>query len=155
MKVKVLCTALMSMALMTGCAESLPKNKAPAEATQAQVPMKQSEPMGIPIELEKTSIRPFIALLGNPIQQAKNGDDHVVVMYVSNRLAQGRQNNVPMVVVLPEDDKRILTWTQKILLLDLKKTENDWVVVGIRMGEAKTTDAKPNAKEAKPQANSK
>lgn len=155
MKVKVLCAVMMSIALLTGCAESLPKAKAPDEPMQAQMPVKQSEPMGIPIELEKTSIRPFIALLGNPIQQAKNGEDHVVVMYVSNRLAQGRQDNVPMIVVLPEDDKRILTWTQKILLLELKKTENDWVVVGIRMGEAKTTDAKPNAKEAKPQANSK
>ena len=136
---KTLLTVLgLGTALLVGCGQTLPVKSSDQIATSEPVEQeaqsyKQTEPLGIPIEIHKTSVKPFLALLGNPAREAKVAEDHVVVMFITNRAFVGKQDDKQLLIVMPEDDSRVAKLDKRALYLDLKKVEDDWVVDGLSL----------------------
>ena len=162
MQIKTLVFAIAATALLAGCGKTLP-TKPEAQTPGAQVQAPINEPVGIPIKVGETSIKPFLATLGVPSKEAKISDEEIIVVYETNRVGHATtEDKTPVVVVLPANDARLNNLKPKLLVLDLKKTNNDWVVQGLQLGDpeaqAKAKDETSNAKktqnkaQAKPQA---
>lgn len=150
MQMKAIVLALASVALLVGCGKTLPtKPEAQTQNTQVQAPI--NEPVGIPIKIGETSIKPFLVTLGAPTKEAKISEEEVIVVYETNRVGHTTaQDKTPVVVVLPANDARLTNLKPKLLVLDLKKNENDWIVQGLQMGDPKAqTKAQEEAKNGK------
>lgn len=163
MKMKAIVLALTSAALLVGCGKTLP-TKPEAQSQNAQVQAPINEPVGIPIKIGETSIKPFLVTLGVPSKEAKISEEEIIVVYETNRVGHTTaQDKTPIVVVLPANDARLTNLKPKLLVLDLKKNENDWVVQGLQMGnpeaqvqvqeEAKNAKNVPAKAQTKPQLN--
>lgn len=138
--------------MLVGCGQTLPVKssdqvEASAPVEQKAQTYKQTEPLGIPIEIHKTSVKPFLALLGNPAREAKVAEDHVVVMFITNRAFVGKQDDKQLLIVMPEDDSRVAQLDKRALYLDLKKVEDDWVVDGLSLRPLEAAKKVENKKQ--------
>ena len=104
-------------------------------------------PVGIPVKVGETSIKPFLVTLGTPAKEAKLADDHVLVAYLTNRIGVAKQGGTPVIVVLPADDPRLPELAPKALILDVKKVEDDWLVQGLRLGDPEEAEGKADKTE--------
>ncbi len=141
-------TLMAAAALMiAGCGPTMPVKADAEQAPQEPAVVMPQGPVGIPVKVGETSIKPFLVTLGTPAKEAKLADDHVLVAYLTNRIGVAKQGETPVIVVLPADDPRLPELAPKALILDLKKVEDDWLVQGLRLGDPEEAEGKADKTE--------
>ncbi len=159
MKSKAVSACMLAVTLaLVGCSQ-VPVTQSELEADQgteiATTSEEKAQPakglMGIRLEVGKTRIQPFLELLGEPLKVARVDERTVVLLYQSNRLLSGKQNDTPLLIVLPENDSRADSLPSQTLLLEFHQKEQAWVLEGLRMQPSSaepTKSAQPEKKQS-------
>lgn len=138
--------AVIAVAVLGGCAETmLPQ---PADALQSvtnqiikeqnmqEQTAPQKDALGVAIEIGKTTVIPFIQLLGKPQAENLLAEDRAQIAWATNRLMSGKKGETPVVVIFPPDDPRVASISMQILAIQAKKVEGVWMVEGLKLGPA-------------------
>lgn len=96
----------------------------------------QKDALGVAIEIGKTTVIPFIQLLGKPQAENLLAEDRAQIAWVTNRLMSGKKGETPVVVIFPPDDPRVASISMQILAIQAKKVEGVWMVEGLKLGPA-------------------
>ena len=137
--------AVIAVAVLGGCAETLPTQPADApqsvtnqikELNMQEQTATQKDALGVAIEIGKTTVIPFIQLLGKPHVENMLAEDRAQIAWVTNRLMSGKKGETPVVVIFPPDDPRLASVSMQILAIQAKKVEGVWMVEGLKFGPA-------------------
>ena len=104
--------------MIAGCGPTMPVKADAEQAPQEPAVVMPQGPVGIPVKVGETSIKPFLVTLGTPAKEAKLADD-----------------------------PRLPELAPKALILDLKKVEDDWLVQGLRLGDPEEAEGKADKTE--------
>lgn len=136
--------ALLTFALVSGCAETMPKQKTEQpeqvimqdilKETKMEEQNQQQDAVGIVIEIGKTSVIPFIQLLGKPQSEHMVSEERGQIAWVTQRLLTGKKDEKPVVVVLPASDPRVGSLPMQILAIQANKVDGVWMVEGLKLG---------------------
>lgn len=136
--------ALLTFALVSGCAETMPKQKTEQpeqvimqdilKETKMEEHNQQQDAVGIVIEIGKTSVIPFIQLLGKPQSEHMESEERGQIAWVTQRLLTGKKDEKPVVVVLPASDPRVGSLPMQILAIQANKVDGVWMVEGLKLG---------------------
>lgn len=136
--------ALIVVAVLGGCAETLPTQPEDApqsvtnqikEQNMQEQTAPQRDALGVAIEIGKTTVIPFVQLLGKPQVENMLAEDRAQIAWVTNRLMSGKKGDTP-VVIFPPDDSRVASISMQILAIQAKKVEGVWMVEGLKLGPA-------------------
>ena len=81
--------------MIAGCGPTMPVKADAEQAPQEPAVVMPQGPVGIPVKVGETSIKPFLVTLGTPAKEAKLADDHVLVAYLTNRMASPSRAGPP------------------------------------------------------------
>ena len=96
----------------------------------------QKDALGVAIEIGKTTVIPFIQLLGKPQAENLLAEDRAQIAWVTNRLMSGKKGETPVVVIVPPDDPCVASISMQILAIQAKKVEGVWMVEELKLGLA-------------------